>query len=241
MKNSNKKEKKYFNKENLSQYLIYTIEKYYWIFIIALPIIVYFHSIFFGFINFDDTNIILGLTENPQTATFKYAFSDAYMNFYRPLQTVTFIIENYFAGTSPALYHITNLILHTICSLLVFFLLKDILKNNIKSFLGSIIFSIHPLFVHTVIWIPSRGDLLLCLFGLLNFIFFIKYTKTNNLKFLIFNVLAFGLAILSKETAVIFPILIYFYFFFLNTNSKNYKQLILSTIGWVILDRKSVV
>ena len=50
MKNSNKKEKKYFNKENLSQYLIYTIEKYYWIFIIALPIIVYFHSIFFGFI-----------------------------------------------------------------------------------------------------------------------------------------------------------------------------------------------
>ncbi len=186
----------------------------------------------FGFSGLDDNTIIL---KNYQIISniseIKTAFErDAFLSisgtdFYRPLQTITYMIDAQLCGENPWGYHLTNLILHIFIAILIFFISLFYINNKLISFTFSLIFSIHPLFTQAVAWIPSRGDLLCTLFFILSIICFHHYIFKNNLIFLILNFIFFVLSLLSKETALLFP-LIYFTYYLINyknTNKKKYQ------------------
>jgi tetratricopeptide (TPR) repeat protein len=62
-----------------------------------------------------------------------------------------------------------------------------------------------------VAWLPARGDLLLALFTFLTMISFIKLIETGGLRFYLLHFLCFALAIFSKESAVVLPLLLAVY------------------------------
>ena len=98
-------------------------------------------------------------------------------------------------------------------------------------------YAIHPLFNQAVIWLPSRGDLLMTMFSLLAFISFIKFTFTKNYIFFLLNIVSFLLAVFSKEIAVLLPVIFLLYS---NYKEKNLKKTfninnIMLTISWSII------
>ncbi len=160
--------------------------------------------------------------------------SDAVYGFYRPLQTLTFMIDAHLSSNNLFVFHITNLILHIITTFLLYkLLLKLKLNVNISSSL-SLIYAINPLFISTVSWLPARGDLLLTLFTLASFINFIEFLNTRKILHLIFNIIFFTLALFSKETAVILPLIFIIYYLF-KKNLTNIKHLFLPITLWLVI------
>jgi Tfp pilus assembly protein PilF len=153
---------------------------------------------------------------------------DAFLNetgiFYRPLQTITYMFDAPFFFERGSIFFFTNLILHILVCSLLYYLLIILDFNRLSSKILTSFFLVSPLFVHTVAWAPARGDLLIGLTGVLSLIFFIKFLRTNKFWFLGGLLLSYAAALFSKETAVMFPIvLIVWYFLFERDSTKPTK------------------
>ena len=84
---------------------------------------VYFQTLSYGFIGFDDDTIInRNIVNINNTSVIKEAFTrDAFftheMGYYRPLLTLSFIFNKATTGDNLFYFHLTNLILHLILCL----------------------------------------------------------------------------------------------------------------------------
>jgi tetratricopeptide (TPR) repeat protein len=134
-------------------------------------------------------------------------FMDKKIELYRPLQSLTYMIDYGIGGNKPFVYHLTNLILFLLTCCFIFALLVCLKLDRLLSFFSTIFFAVHYLFVHTVAWIPARGDLLLTLFCLLSIIYLIKYLETTKPIYIIIHAISCFLALLSKESAMVLPVL----------------------------------
>lgn len=143
-------------------------------------------------------------------------FSLMASNYYRPLQSVSYMIDYSIWRLNPFGYHLTNIILHILVSLLVFFLIRLVSKKQDVAFLTSLLFLVHPIHTEVNSYISGRADSLAAIFLLSSFIFYIKHdtTTADRIKknsYFIFSILAFAFAILSKEAALIFPFILSIY------------------------------
>ena len=195
----------------------------------------------FEFSNLDDTNIIIAQYDTiGDLKNIKEAFThDAFMSnagdpFYRPVQTISFMLDAQAGGKQPWIYHLSNLLIHILTVIALFFFLKRIGIKKEISFLLSLFFSIHPLFTNAVAWIPARGDLLLALFSLLSFITFLEYSENRKTTYFILHAFVFLMALFSKETAVLLPVLILFYFYFAVKNKFILKDIIPFLAFWCL-------
>src|SRR4051794_3962806 len=189
-------------------------------FYIALAVIaVYFTAPSFHFIGFDDMEIlkqryfIIGDLSKIKVAFTTDAFLGTNGSFYRPLQTVSFMLDAFIGGPKPFIYHFTNLVLYIVGSLCVFWLLLNLGYQRLLSLLLALAFSLHPLFVPMVAWLPTRGDLLLTIFVIVSVILFINSFRTNRPALVAWHGLTFFLALLSNETAVTVPPLCLSYYY----------------------------
>jgi len=109
---------------------------------------------------------------------------------------------------SPKAYHTTNVALHLVNTLLVFwilFLLGNHFfyeKRNIFTFLGALFFGIATQHVESVAWISERKDVLYALFYFASIVCYLYYLREEKIKYLIISLLFFVLSILSKGMAV---------------------------------------
>ncbi|MFH2138866.1 MAG: tetratricopeptide repeat protein [Candidatus Omnitrophota bacterium] len=95
--------------------------------------------------------------------------------------------------------------------------------------MASLLFAAHPAHVQAVTYIAGRADLLASLFMLLNLFLFIRISQNSKLNIFsiyLYSVTLFILAILSKEMALVLPILLITYYYVLCRNPKNqfFKQ-----------------
>lgn len=156
--------------------------------------------------------------------------------YYRPLLSLSFLIDAYIGGDSPAINHVSNLFYHLFHSLLLFYFLKLFLQNSELAFWLALIFVIHPATVQAVAWVPGRNDILLSIFSLLSFIFLHKYLHKKNRSFLLLHNLFFAGALLTKESAAIFPLFFILYCFLSDKpRLKIKKEIILFGIWGVIV------
>ena len=128
---------------------------------------------------------------------------------YHPLTTLTLAL-NYRIDQSPLPFHITNLILHLLNTVLVFvfvYLISD--KSVFVAGFVSLWFGIHPVHVESVAWISERKDVLYSLFYLLALITYWQYIgKKLCMKWYIITVVLFLLSLLSKPIAVNLPLVL---------------------------------
>ena len=176
---------------------------------IALAVVaVYATAPSLKFIGFDDREIlkqhyfIIGDISKIKLAFATDAFLGTNGTFYRPLQTVSFMLDVFIGGPKPFIYHLTNLLLYVVGSLCVFWLLLTLGYQRLLSLLLTLLFALHPMFVPMVAWVPTRGDLLLTIFVIIAFILFMKAFRANRPPLVVWHGIIFFLALLSKETAV---------------------------------------
>ncbi len=161
-----------------------------------------------GFVLWDDDyNVFENL--NIKALTFqniKTIFTTACGSNYNPLTTLSFAIEHYFIKLDPFYYHLHNLILHLINTLLVFWFMMLIGLKRYWAFVVALLFGIHPMHVESVAWITERKDVLYALFYLAAIINYIYYQRLKNIKYLLLIYTFFLFSLLAKIQAVSLPL-----------------------------------
>jgi len=131
-------------------------------------------------------------------------------------------------------YHVVNTLFHIACAILLFFILIYLFKNVWLSFWTALLFLIHPLQTEAVTYVNSLGDSLSVFFIFLGIIFYLKFRSLEKLssKRLVYclSLIMYVLALMSKETAIIMPVLILIVdFFFMDTKISPIRRI--KTIG----------
>ena len=179
----------------------------------------YARTVSYEYIGLDDTTLIetnykfIKNFSNILTAFTKHVMYsgtnlDNEKDYYRPMLTLSFMIDAHIAGNAkPRWYHFANILYHLTACLLLFVLLSKLKVNPITTFLLTLLFSIHPVVDQAVAWIPGRNDTLLAIFVLSSFIFLLKYIQTKEFKDLVWHVVFFGCALFTKENGIMLSIL----------------------------------
>ena len=114
----------------------------------------------------------------------------------------------------PKLFHGANVITHSINCVLVFIILLLLFNNGTASFIGALIFLLHPLQIESVAWISEFRGLYSSLFCLLSLYLLIKLFKGNLVKsfkdlltskYFIGATILFIMALVAKPSAVTLP------------------------------------
>lgn len=202
--------------------------------LIATPAILYYKVLAYDFSPMDEQWLILRkLDYLKDWSNLWKGFADGVaQTYYRPLLTVTFIIDAHLGGDKAFFYHLTNLVLHIICTLLLYRFLLLVTTQRTPSLLLALLFAVHPAIVHAVAWIPGRNDVLLAIFSLASFISLWKYTETGSGKFLVWHFMAFACALLSKESAAFLPVV---YAALLYCRRWPLQRWLVPALTWVLL------
>jgi hypothetical protein len=128
---------------------------------------------------------------------------------YRPFTVITFRINYAIHGLEPWGYHLVNIILHAISTLLVWQLCTSVVfvKQPWLSFQAAVLFAVHPIHTEAVAGVVGRADVLSCTFFILSFLFYhdCVISKSNYLSYilkLLLCIVTGTLAMLSKEQGV---------------------------------------
>lgn len=162
---------------------------------------------------------------------------------YRPLRTASFAFDYLFWKNNPVGYHLTNNFLHATFSVLVWWIVLLLTKNNLAAVLSAIIFAVHPVHTESVTYIKNRSDILCGVFFLLSFGFFIK--NCNNLQNsskrefanLAYAIFFFILSLLAKEMAITLPFLLAIYLFLFIEKKSRLKCInqVIMFISFVVI------
>ena len=178
------------------------------IFISAACFIAYSPAIKGDFI-WDDDNYV---TANPLITApdglWRIWFSTDATSQYFPLVYTTFRLEHKLWGFNPMPYHIANVAIHIISSLLLWLILRRLAIP--AAFVAAALFALHPVNVESVAWITERKNVLMLVFSLLSLLFWIEFalrpqTKKRAILFYVLSLLCYAIALFSKTTACVLP------------------------------------
>jgi len=161
-----------------------------------------------GFVNFDDdvyvtenSNIKNGFT--PQSIL--WALTSTHAENWHPLTWLSHILDYKLFGLNPAGHHFTNLMLHIINTLLLFFILQKMTGSTWPSAFVAALFAIHPLHVESAAWIAERKDVLSAFFWLLTMLVYWHYTQRPTLLRYLGTLILFSLGLMAKPMLVTLP------------------------------------
>lgn len=116
--------------------------------------------------------------------------------YYRPLSVLSLRLDHMLGGASALPYHITAILLHGVTSAAVFPLALRFGAPKVAAQFASLLFAVNPHSAETIAWVSGRPDLLMAAALLWALVLPQRW-----------SLLLGACALLSKETAVVWPIL----------------------------------
>ena len=172
--------------------------------LLSLIIWIYQDTPHFDLVNLDD-HLLIFQDQNVRHLDWIRVWFVPSVGLYHPITTLSFIAENQFFGLNARAFHINNVILHIMNSLLVFQLVKTISKKDLAIWISAS-FACHALAVESVAWVAERKDVLSTLFFLLSCQTYIEsQTQRKKIRFLLLSGVLMTLAMLAKPSAVVLP------------------------------------
>jgi protein O-mannosyl-transferase len=198
--------------------------------LLILILIAYANTLFSPF-NFDDQVLLHHMNT-----------SSNYYNFwpvrYRHVIYFSFKLNQSLSGLNPLSYHLTNILFHFLSSATILLIAFKSFSNSTqwegKAALGlsitiAFLFAFHPLHTEAITYLSGRASGIGGFFFLLALLFFIMGSERgrdlNIPLFYSLALMAFGLALLSKETTLTFPLaaILYDLCFMRNENWRPFK------------------
>lgn len=161
-----------------------------------------------GFTDFDDYEYVCKnyhLFSGFTSTSLAWAFTTFHAANWHPLTWLSFILDFQLYGLKPAGYHLTNLVLHILNTLLLFFGVRLLTGAFWRSALVAALFGLHPLHVESVAWISERKDVLCTFFMLIALIFYTSFARRKNKGPYFASLFLYCLGLLSKPMIVTFP------------------------------------
>ncbi|MBI4850307.1 MAG: tetratricopeptide repeat protein [Acidobacteria bacterium] len=147
--------------------------------------------------------------------------------YYRPFFNLFLMINYLYAGVNPIGWHLTSILLHILNTILVYHVVLASLKQlkqlkiskNERSLawialISSSIFAIHPVQTESVAWVSAYVNALLAILifsSLLAYFQARNSEKNQKILWLLISVGFYSLALLTKETALVLALLLFFY------------------------------
>lgn len=181
--------------------------------ITLLNVIAFFPSLHCGFTNWDDDRYVTNnfTIRDLSPHNLSRILTKPVLNMFTPLVLLSFAVEYHYWGLNPLPYHVDNLILHCINSLLVFWLIFLITEDFTASLVATLLFALSPLRVQSVAWVVERKGLLCALFFFSSFIAYIYSVKRSSRLLYGLSLFFFVLSFLSKAqgTLLLFVLIMY--------------------------------
>jgi hypothetical protein len=191
-----------------------------------LAALVYLPALGNEFVNWDDPTYVAGNDRLglPFLPFVKWAISTLHFFNWHPLTWLSFKIDHSIWGLQPHGYHLTNLLLHALNSLLVVLLTRALFlrawtapdpRPLVGGAIAGVLFALHPLHVESVAWVSERKDLLYACFWLLSLLAYLSYVSyagppraaaRTRAYYLCLGL--FALSLMSKPMAVSLPLVL---------------------------------
>ena len=122
--------------------------------------------------------------------------------FFRPVTQASLYLESLLHPSAPWLFRLTNVALHGLVLTMAFVVARLLLTSSAAAALATLVFALTPK-AHPIaaLWISARSELLMSLFALVATWAWIVWTRGGGRSWLMTAMVAYALAILSKETA----------------------------------------
>ncbi|MES0337420.1 MAG: tetratricopeptide repeat protein [Candidatus Magnetobacterium sp. LHC-1] len=183
--------------------------------LLLLTLVVYYRVGFNDFINCDDPQYV---TDNPMVNTglsvdgVLWAFRSTFFVNWHPLTWLSHMLDVSVFRLNPGGHHLTNLIIHMINTVLVFYVLLRMTAKRWQSAFVAAMFAVHPLTVESVAWVSERKNVLCTMFWLLTMLSYHNYARQDDapsagirLRKYLLVMLLFALALMAKPMAVTLP------------------------------------
>lgn len=198
-----------------------------------LIVAAYFKLFSANFISWDDGEVLVN-NKDVHDFNLKAFFTNYYVGNYAPMAMIGFAIDWLIFHGNAAGHHAMSLLFHILNGVLVYKLAELILKDNLKALLCAVIFCFHPLQVETVAWVSAKNNLVYSVFFLLGLIHYSKFILNGIKKNYIYALLFFILSVLSKPSAICFPLVLVAIDYLLKQNI-DFKSLIVNKIPFIIV------
>jgi tetratricopeptide (TPR) repeat protein len=208
--------------------------------IAAFAFLVYVQTLSFSFTYLDDNTLVL------DNGAFLSDISHAVDAFrrdvfgsgspaYRPLLTLSLMLDAQVGGTSPRAYHVSNVVWHALTTCVAAAVLLRLRYPPRAAGVGALLFGSHPALVPAVAWIPGRNDSLLTLFALLAFLSLIVWSEGRRWPVFVLHQGAFAAALFTKESALVLPLLWVLYRRWVATERPRRMEDALLAGGWLLV------
>src|SRR5437588_4282586 len=183
--------------------------------IVILSAIVFANSLPGSFVWDDEIQVV----KNWRIRSFNYlpsAFTSAFWsflgteaesqsNFYRPVQTITYMVAYSLGGLSSAPYHALSLAYHVAASAFVYLICLELMFQPAIALAIAALFVTHPVHTEAVAWIAGIPDVACGAFYFASVFLFLRYWRTGRKAPLWASCALFFAALLSKEMAATLP------------------------------------
>ena len=172
--------------------------------VVLTLLIIYLNAVTADFLIIDDGDVIkrISTTINPLGELFNGGIG----RYYRPLSTISFMLDSALFGANPAGCHALNIFIHLCNALLLYYLVISLPTDNGNTdnyaLVASLLFAVNPLCTEAVIWISARPDLLSCSFFLLSMILIVRNDSPTLPFRTVLLFFTFLCALLSKESSI---------------------------------------
>jgi len=190
--------------------------------LVILTALVYWPGLSGPFLFDDHPNIIVNTKIHAQTLdldTLKHAAAAYEGGIGRPLATISFAANHYLGQDDPWGYKLASLVVHLVNTLLVFFVLRSLTRlpkatanKSLPFCFGvTLLWAVHPMQISTVLYVVQRMETLSLTFVLLGLLAYLqgRIAQRDGLRgwrWLALSGVLAALGLLSKETAVLFPV-----------------------------------
>jgi|GEM_PF-2606144 len=111
-------------------------------------------------------------------------------------------------GLNAIAFHVLSLMFHVANALVVFFIARALYLGRGPSLLASALFALHPSLFVPLYAISSIGEILSCFFALLAALYVLQVSRPGGPISILAVSLLFLASLLSKETTILFPLLV---------------------------------
>ncbi len=177
----------------------------------------YLGTIRFGFVYDDDPQIL----NNPFVKAWHYVpqyffntvwgqiVPSTFGNYYRPAFLLLMRTGYARFGTHALGWHLLSITMHLLVTWLTYVMVRKMTGQFTIAWLAALIFGVHPVHHEVVAWISGTTESLFAIFFLLAFLAYLQSREGSKILWMTVSCVLYALALLSKETAIVLPALVF--------------------------------
>jgi protein O-mannosyl-transferase len=149
-------------------------------------------------------------------------------NYYRPVFLLWGRLNEALFGDQPGFWHLSALLAHLAATSLVYFIFVKLTADQLGGGISAIVFGLHPVHIESVAWISGATDPLMTVFLMGSFLCYIHKARRAQGRaiWIALSLFLFALAMLTKETAVILPAILWVYEYIQDRSERDAR-------GWL--------